>query len=211
MKVIGIVGGMGSGKSYLCKKSQDKLGIPVFYFDIEAKKVLCRDEFIIKEMKKMFGENIYFKNGNIDSKKLADIIFTNDKDRLEVETLIRGILLDKFYKFIYLTKKHLKPPYIMAESATMTQTGLYKIMDEVIFVDAAFDKRIEKLINERNVEKKDALRRINLQEGINAQKKAFHDKKIPFTIFNNDFTEKTVEKFVNEFHNNKMCYVETEK
>src|ERR1035437_7912677 len=81
MKKIGITGGIGSGKSIICRVFE-KLEVPVFYADIESARLVNTDSDIIQSIKEIFGPDIYNKYNHLDRKKLRDIVF-QDKEKLE--------------------------------------------------------------------------------------------------------------------------------
>ena len=80
MKKIGLTGGIGVGKTYIAKILQ-KLKIPVFNSDIEAKKCLFKNTILIEKLKLEFGKSI-FKDGQLQRKILSNLIF-NDKKKIK--------------------------------------------------------------------------------------------------------------------------------
>ena len=74
---VGITGGIGSGKTTVCKVFQ-MLGAPVFEADLEAKVLLDNNSTIKKGLIELFGDGIFTDNGLVDRKKLATLIFNND-------------------------------------------------------------------------------------------------------------------------------------
>src|ERR1017187_6504911 len=81
MLKVGITGGIGSGKSVVCKIFST-LGIPVYNADAEARDLVDRDEKIKSKIKKEFGNNLYDASGKLDRKKMSAIVF-NNKTALE--------------------------------------------------------------------------------------------------------------------------------
>ena len=75
MKKIGITGGIGSGKTYVAEVFQS-LGIPIFYADLQANKLMITSEKLIKLLKEEFGNDIY-KDSDLNKEKLASIVFSN--------------------------------------------------------------------------------------------------------------------------------------
>lgn len=87
MLKIGITGGIGSGKSEVCKIIE-KLGSKVIYADNLAKDILDTDEEVKKRVKKEFGEDIYLSEGSVDRKKLAKLIFNDETLKSNLENII---------------------------------------------------------------------------------------------------------------------------
>ncbi|RZL32122.1 MAG: dephospho-CoA kinase, partial [Pedobacter sp.] len=76
MLKIGITGGIGSGKTTVCKVFET-LGIPVFYADTVAKEIMIADPVLIEGVKNTFGSESYFNDGTLNNKHIAAIVFNN--------------------------------------------------------------------------------------------------------------------------------------
>ena len=156
--IIGITGGIGSGKSTICNVYR-VLGIPVFEADIEAKRLMDNSEKIKIGLIDLFGKDIYTQNGTLDRKKLAGIIF-NDKIKLEkVNSLVHPEVRSEF---ICWTKQQ-STAYVIHEAAIMFETGLYKLMDYTILVSASEEERIKRVIKRDKLEKIQVLERMSKQ------------------------------------------------
>ncbi|RZL45063.1 MAG: dephospho-CoA kinase, partial [Pedobacter sp.] len=73
MYKVGITGGIGSGKTTVCKVFE-VLGIPIFYADTEAKNMMVEDELLIEAIKLTFGEESYFEDRKLNNKHIAGIV-----------------------------------------------------------------------------------------------------------------------------------------
>ena len=74
MKIVGLTGGIGSGKTTIAYMFRD-LGVPIYIADTEAKLLLVRSKIIRRKLIALFGENVYLKNGEINKELIADKIF----------------------------------------------------------------------------------------------------------------------------------------
>ncbi len=175
MLKIGITGGIGAGKTTITHVFL-RLGIPVFYSDIEAAKILTYDEAILKRVKKIFGP-IVFPNGILDRKKLAETAFYDNDMLLKLNAIIHPAVRKYFERWM---KKNERAPYVLQEAAILIETGGYKLMDYTILVTAPENERIERVSGRKNMTKKNLALRIANQWK--------DEKKIKFAdfIINND-------------------------
>ena len=141
MKVVGLTGGIGSGKTTVCKIFE-LLGIPVFYADDEAKKLY--DEAAIKsKVVKLFGKTILTKEGKVDKIKLASIVFSDKPSLKKINSLIHPAVRQKFN----LWKKRQKAvKYVIKEAAIMIESGVYKEMDYLISINSPKLLKINRMI-----------------------------------------------------------------
>lgn len=138
---VGITGGIGSGKSTVCKIFK-LIGIPVFEADKVAKYLINSDEKISNELIQLFGNNIYDSNKKLNKKMLADLIF-NDESLLEkVNNLVHPAVRNEF--ILWHQKQNSK--YTVHEAAILFESGFYKMMDFTILVSAPEVTRIERVV-----------------------------------------------------------------
>jgi dephospho-CoA kinase len=143
MLKIGITGNIGSGKTTV-SKIFELLGIPVFYADEEAKKVMTDDEILVKEIKTTFGEKSYFDNGALNRKYLAGIVFNNDKELEKLNALVHPAVFRAFDTWV---KNHQDAPYVLKEAAILFESGSNKFCDQTIMIHAPLKTRIERVMN----------------------------------------------------------------
>jgi len=157
MLKIGLTGGIGSGKSTVALIFET-INIPVYYADNEAKKILNENSFVRKQITKAFG-NIYDKN-SINRKKLAHIVFNNEKKLDELNSIVHPVVIEHFKNWCVEKKDF---DYIIKEAAILFESGTYKHFDKIISVFAPIDIRIQRVCSRDNVKKKEVLNRINKQ------------------------------------------------
>ncbi len=158
MKVVGITGGIGSGKTTVCKIFE-LLGIPVFYADDEAKK-LYGDKKIVSKVVKIFGKKILDSNKKVDKKKLAEIVFNHKPSLVKLNVIIHPEVKRKFDEW---KKKQKGAKYVVKEAAIMIESGSHKDVDFLVSVTADKELRINRIINRDKVNKKDIKKRISEQ------------------------------------------------
>ena len=158
MKVIGITGGIGSGKSTISNMLREQ-GYVVFDSDVQAKYICDHDIHTIIKIKEKFGENIYV-DGVLDRKTLAKIVF-NDKGSLDtLNSIVHPETRDCMYGSII---ENMKEDVFFVESAIMFESGLSDLMDYVITITAPKEIRIQRIISRDNTTKDKIEDRMNNQ------------------------------------------------
>lgn len=148
MLKVGITGSQGSGKTFISSQFA-KLGIPIYNSDERAKWVNNNVPQLKTEIIKEFGEDVYV-NGELDKFKIRKIVFSDDGgEKLKIlERICHPYVLDDFNRFCY---KHRESPFIIAESAILFESGFYKSMDKIIFVDVRYSIRLERTLKRDNI------------------------------------------------------------
>ena len=191
MLKIGITGGIGSGKTTVCKLFET-LGIPVYYADERAKYLMQHEHFLIDQIKKNFGDEVY-ENGRLNRALLAEKVF-NNKPKLE---LLNSIVHPAVYRDTERwveEQKIKKPPYLIKEAALLIETGSYKSLDKLIMVTAPLEERINRVSARDKISVEDVMARVRNQLP--------EDEKIKLAdfIITNEGDLATLEKQVAEVH-----------
>ena len=137
---IGVTGGIGSGKSSVCKVFS-VLGIPVFSSDSVAREIMDNDIRIRQRINTIAGENIYH-NDLLDRSKLARLIFNNNLLLGKVNSLVHPVVFDHFRKW----ELDQQTPYVIMEAAILFESGASLLVDRVITVVAPIEERIKRVI-----------------------------------------------------------------
>ena len=157
MKIIGLTGGIGSGKSTVLELFKI-LGVKTYSADESAKKLVNTDPYLINLIKSSFGENIYNK-GQLNSKKLSDIVF-EDKEKLKLLNSIIHPAVAKDFK-LFLNSNN--EDYIVKEAAIIFETKSENNYDKIILIQSPLEIRIERVINRDNISREEVMKRINNQ------------------------------------------------
>jgi dephospho-CoA kinase len=156
-KIIGLTGGIGSGKTTIANYIQSK-GIPVYISDSEAKKVMEKPEIIAK-INATFNEDITI-NAILDREKLASIVFSNPEKLKQLNAIVHPAVKVHFENWVNQNQNH---PIIVKEAAILFESGSYKDCDKVISVITPLETRIERVIKRDSTSREKILQRINNQ------------------------------------------------
>ena len=157
MKIVGLTGGIGSGKSTVLNLFKG-CGVKTFSADLSAKKLVNSDIILINLIKDSFGNDIY-KNNILDSKKLSSIVFNNPNKLKTLNSIIHPAVASDFKDFLDMNKDH----YIIKEAAIIFETKSENNYDKIILVRAPLESRIERVMNRDKVSKKEVMKRIDNQ------------------------------------------------
>ena len=143
---VGVTGGIGGGKSTVCRLFK-LLGIPIFNADDIAKSIMQVDAELIDQIKGLFGIQIY-KEGILDRALLGQIVF-NDKNKLQkLNDLVHPAVENAFKKWLNL---HLQSKYIIKEAAITFEINAQDKMDKMILVTADEEIRIKRVIKRNGI------------------------------------------------------------
>jgi dephospho-CoA kinase len=173
---IGITGGIGSGKTTVCRIFET-LGIPVFYADDESKIILFTDSSVLEQVRKIFGEKV-FTDGIPDRKKLATIVFNNPEKLRQLNSILHSMVFQHFENWM-LEKKD--SSYILMEAALIYETAREKFLDKVIVVSASEEIRIRRIMMRDKISEADVRARMSQQ-----YTQELKEEKADFIIENNE-------------------------
>ena len=158
MFIVGLTGGIGSGKTLICNIFE-LFGVPVFYADLEARILMDEDPAIRRNLIHHFGKDIYI-GGSLDRKKLASIVF-HDKNSLKyLNSIIHPAVRKKFDRWI---EDNAGYKYLIEEAAILLESGEHNRFDLVVTVLSPVDLRISRVIERDHVTKDDVVERIKNQ------------------------------------------------
>ncbi len=157
-KIIGLTGGIGSGKSTVANYIASK-GIPVYIADDEAKRLMESDE-IKQKIQSLFSESILNKNQTLNRKRIAELVFNNPSKLQELNAVVHPLVHQHFKNWV---KEHENFPFVIKEVAILFETGGNKQCDKVILITAPEDLRIERACNRDNVDRETVLNRMKNQ------------------------------------------------
>jgi dephospho-CoA kinase len=158
MLKVGITGGIGSGKTTVCRIFE-MLGIPVFYADTASRNIVQQNPDVIVAIKAIFGNDIY-QDAKLNTKSLAEIVF-NDAEKLsKLNAIVHPAVFALFDEWI---AKNSAYPYVLKEAALIFETNAHLTLDAVIVVTAPESLRIKRVMQRDGVTEADVQQRMQQQ------------------------------------------------
>lgn len=139
---IGITGGIGSGKSLVCKIFQ-QLGVPVYDADSHAKALMTTDQTLISQIKEEFGDLAYDAAGMLNTKWLASHVFSDTEKLNRLNSLVHPRVALDYERWVH---NHIGQPYVLKEAALLFESGSSKFLDKIIVVSAPENKRRDRVL-----------------------------------------------------------------
>ena len=154
---IGLTGGIGSGKSAVAKIFET-LGIPVYYADDAAKRVMNENDLLRKQLIQHFGEESYSDN-QLNRKYISSRVFSNPEQLALLNSLVHPLTIADADEWMQLQTA----PYIIKEAALIFESDAWKHLDEVIGVSAPFELRLNRAMKRDNISAEEVQARMSKQ------------------------------------------------
>ncbi len=157
MLKIGITGGIGSGKTMVCRVFQS-LGVPVLYADEVGALLMAEDEDLQKKIREVFGDSVWV-NGAIDRRKLGARVFGHPKDLQLLESWIHPRVIE--YSQSWFLRQN--APYAIKEAALFFEAGTAGDMDLMVGVKAPRALRLQRTRERDGIGEEAVIQRMNRQ------------------------------------------------
>ncbi len=156
-KRLGITGGIGSGKTTVCRIFR-VLGVPVFVADTIAKQLMNSDAGIRDAINTIADKDIYI-SGELDRKELGRLIFNRPELLRRVNATIHPEVFRVFDEWAVESKE----PYVIMEAAILFESGADEFVDRVVTISAPVEERIARVMGRNELSREEVIRRINNQ------------------------------------------------
>jgi len=193
MHIIGLTGGIGSGKS-LASSIFNDLGVPIIDLDMIAKNISKKDLVGYKEIVKMFGSFYLDKSMNIDRKKLQADVFSRPQCKKKLEEILHPLIYEEFLSLI---KETSNTPYIVVVIPLLFETKTYqKIINESLLIDCSEELQLKRIIERDKITNELAKKIIASQMARNNKKNKAN------TVIENGGSKNTLQTNILYYHNN---------
>ena len=162
MLVVGITGGIGSGKTEVCDFFSNH-GAQVLSADLIAKNIMDTNSTIKNKIKRSFGNQIIQADGVVNKKRLAALVFTNPSLKKDLNKIVHPSVLDYLSKKIRTFKKSGKSKLLVIEAALIYEAKVENMFDYIVVVDAPIRLRTMRIMKRDNVNRTEVLNRMRAQ------------------------------------------------
>ena len=162
MKVIGLTGGIGTGKSTVSSYLKEK-GCLILDADKMSRALTAPGGAALGEVRAAFGDQVFFEDGTMNRKAVSDIDF-NDPDQLKIlEEIITKKVVQQTIDIVDMLRKEEYGGLVVLDAPLLFECGLQNYADENWVVTADLEVRIERIINRDGIDRSDIIDRINNQ------------------------------------------------
>ena len=155
---VGLTGGIGSGKTLACQIFE-KLGVPVYYADTAARKLMNSNAELKKGIVLMFGEQAYGRDG-LDRQYLASSVFGDQEKLSGLNRLVHPAVREDFIRW---TAEQSGSPYVLEEAAILFESGASIGMNQTVLVYAPEELRINRVMKRDGRSREEVLKRMGHQ------------------------------------------------
>ena len=141
MKIAGLTGGIGSGKSTVARLFGE-LGVHWVDADDVAREVVEPGTPALERIAKHFGEQILTSEGALDRAQLRGIVFQQPEERAWLESLLHPIIREELIR--QLSPQNYEPPYVLLVSPLLLETDQHELVDRIIVIDVPKDVQLER-------------------------------------------------------------------
>lgn len=189
MLKVGITGGIGSGKTTVCRMFE-VLGVPVYYADDRAKQLMHTDESIRKKLIELFGNEVFIEK-SLNRKLIADLAFKDPTLLTKLNAIVHPAVFNDAQEWF---ASHEDKRYTLYEAAILFETGSYIFLDKTITVFAPLEDRIVRTMKRDNSSREEVMERVSKQ--MSDEEKM---KKSDYIIYN-DSTQPLIEQVLTIHH-----------
>ncbi|MGO1604990.1 dephospho-CoA kinase, partial [Corynebacterium casei] len=161
MKIIGLTGGIGSGKSTVAQLFVEE-GFPLIDADVIAREVVAAGQPALQELADVFGADILEPSGELNRQLLAQRAFA-DREATDKLNAITHPRIQQRTQELFDAYREKDVEAVIYDMPLLVDNGLDRAMDWVIVVDVAAEERIRRLVEYRGLEEEDAQRRVKAQ------------------------------------------------
>lgn len=168
MFTVGLTGGIGSGKSTVCRVFA-VLGIPAFNADEQAKVLMAQEGSVREQLIEAFGPEVW-ADGRLDTKALAARVFHDEAALKRLNAIVHPAVRTAFAQWA----ARQEAPYVINEAAILVETGAYKQFNHLVVVVANKEERIRRVMRRDGVDRKAVLARMANQAADGERERVAH-------------------------------------
>ncbi|EYE89213.1 dephospho-CoA kinase [Fervidicella metallireducens AeB] len=162
MKVIGLTGGIASGKSTISNILKTEFHIDIIDADLIAREIVKKGSDILDKIAEEFGNEVINSDGSLNRKKLGEIVFSDEYSLNKLNKITHPVI-EKHIKYEIDLKDKSGKKLCVVDAALLIEAGFYKLVDYVVLVCVNKETQLKRLMQRDKISEKEAFKRINSQ------------------------------------------------
>ncbi|MCW8955770.1 MAG: dephospho-CoA kinase [Gammaproteobacteria bacterium] len=200
MLVIGLTGGIGSGKT-IVSDLFSKLGVPIIDTDLVARELVQIGQPALASISTVFGKTVLNQDGSLNRARLGEITFNNPEARKQLESILHPEIRDQVNKRL----KQLHSPYAMVVIPLLIETGDYSYVDRILVVDCELQTQINR------VKQRDHRSQQQIDNILQAQVRREQRLSVANDVIENNADQDTLLHKVEDLHHKYLALARSEK
>ncbi|WP_290773992.1 dephospho-CoA kinase [Anaerofustis sp.] len=197
MKVIGLTGSIGTGKSTASKILKKEFDIPIIDADVISREAVQKGSIGILKIKDAFGSDFILNNGELNRVKMGNLVFNDNKARELLESIIHPVVMNRYDTLVrkYKEEGH---SYVVYDCPLLIEEDLIGVVDVVMLIYSNKDIQLQRVMLRDNLTEEEALKRIYSQMSID-EKKRYAD-----IVIDNSGTVESLREKIGYVYDNKF-------
>lgn len=162
MLLIGLTGGLGSGKSTALRVFR-RLGARVIDADILARRAVDPGQPAWRDIKERFGKQVFYKNGRLNRKRLSRLVFKDKKALKELTAIIHPRVKEMEFRLIAELKKRAPNAVVVVDAPMMIEAGFHRTKDCLVVMQTTVQNQLKRAVKKGGLSRKQARARIDAQ------------------------------------------------
>lgn len=158
MLKVGLTGGIGSGKTLVCSVLES-LGVPVYYADSEARRLMNSDPVLVKKISDLFGSMAY-EGGSLNRENIARRVFGEKELLQRLNALVHPAVWKDFSRW---ANEQISAHYVVEEAAILFESGADRNMDITVGIFADKELRVQRAMQRDGSSREEIMMRLNSQ------------------------------------------------
>lgn len=160
--IVAVTGGMGCGQTTVCK-FMEEMGAKAIQADLVAKKEIEMNDEIRQELEKTFGNRIFYRDGKLNRKLLANIAFADEAKTERLNRIVHPQMVSSIVSLVEEIRESQKYSIILVDAVLIYELSLEHMFDAVVVVASKMNQRLERIRKRDNLSDKEIIDRINKQ------------------------------------------------
>ncbi len=168
--VVAVTGGIGSGQTTVSKLF-DKWGAKVINADLKAKEIMQKDREIRRALKQTFGNNVFFRNGKLNTRLLAELAFKDELHTQKLNQIVHPRMVSYIVEEMEEARFSKRYPMVVIDAALVYEINIEQLFDAIVVVYAPIDERYRRVRQRDGMSKQEFFSRVDRQIPLEEKRK----------------------------------------